>query len=409
MKLGVIADDFTGASDIALTLSEGGLSTAQFIGVPTKSIPDVDAGVVALKSRTEPVQDAIANSLQACDWLRSQGCTQIIFKVCSTFDSTQAGNIGQVAQALAAHLGETHVAVCPAFPENGRSVYQGHLFVGDKLLNESGMQNHPLTPMTDSDLRRVLGAQTDWQVKHVPSAVISRGAEEIQAQMSGAPAMFILDAIRDDDLIKIGAALSDRKLMVGGSGIAIGLPANFGASETDMTFAPQQGAGVILSGSCSTATRAQVEAYAAIAPSMQIAPDQLMNDAYDTDEICNWVLAQSDAPIIYSSASPETVGDAQNKFGNAQIAERIERFFSTLAQKLVSAGIERIVVAGGETSGAVVTGLDADILEIGPRIAAGVPAVSVPGRSLTLALKSGNFGEVDFFARALDVLKGEYE
>ena len=200
MKLGVIADDFTGASDIALTLAEGGMSVVQFVGVPTQETADCDAGIVSLKSRTAPLSQAIDQSLAACKWLLDQGCAQIVFKVCSTFDSTDAGNIGQVAEALADHLGETRVLVCPSFPENGRSVYLGHLFVGDQLLHESGMQNHPLTPMTDPDLRRVLQRQTSWPVDHIAASTVFQGARAIKSENDGQRAMVIVDAIRNADL-----------------------------------------------------------------------------------------------------------------------------------------------------------------------------------------------------------------
>ncbi|MEM8702183.1 MAG: 3-oxo-tetronate kinase, partial [Pseudomonadota bacterium] len=259
MKLGVVADDFTGASDIALTLSEGGMRTAQFVGIP-KRAPDgnIEAGVVGLKSRTIPAAEAVESSLKACDWLVSQGCTQIVFKVCSTFDSTDNGNIGPVASALAQHLGETRVLVCPAFPENGRTVYQGHLFVRDKLLSESGMQNHPLTPMRDPDLRRVLARQTDWPVSHLTSSDLGK-EPDVMLDAAQDRCMIIADAITNDDLLAIGRAAKNRKLLVGGSGIALGLPENFGADHRNDAWRGHDGKAVVLSGSCSIATREQVE------------------------------------------------------------------------------------------------------------------------------------------------------
>ncbi len=408
MKLGVIADDFTGASDIGLTLSEGGMRVAQFNGIPSENTLDVEAGVVSLKSRTAAVEDAVAQSLAACKWLQKQGCTQIIFKVCSTFDSTAAGNIGQVAQALATQLGEDRVAVCPAFPENGRSVYQGHLFVADGLLSECGMQNHPLTPMTDPDLRRVLAAQTEWDVSHISTQTVFGGATEIaKALQQDGQSMVIVDAIRDQDLLEIGAAVKGRKLLVGGSGIALGLPANFDTAATSSDFQGRDGAGVVLSGSCSRATRGQVAKFMQTAPSKEIAAAELMAGAYDLGALSDWVMAQSTAPLLYSSADPAAVKEAQATFGGDVIAAKIEGLFADVAAELARRGLQRIVVAGGETSGAVVTGLNAETLTIGPRIAAGVPAVSVGGKALNLALKSGNFGDVDFFQTALDVLAGQ--
>lgn len=402
MKLGVIADDFTGASDIALTLAEGGMRTVQFVGIPDQDVSHIDAGIVALKSRTAPVDDAIAESLAACRWLRAQGATQIIFKVCSTFDSTAQGNIGQVAEALAAELGETHVITCPAFPENGRSVYQGHLFVKDVLLNESGMQNHPLTPMTDADLRRVLAAQTTWPVTHTPAPVVARGADAVSAQIDGLPqSMVIVDAISDDDLRVIGEAAKSRLLLTGGSGIAIGLPANFGLSAAPVPWAGIDGPGVVLSGSCSVATRGQVQAYLPDHPSREISAADVMTGKIDVAELTGWVMGQEIAPLIYTSAEPAVVAEAQATFGKEEVASAIEAMFTALAGSLAAAGVTRMVVAGGETSGAAVAGLSARQLAVGPRLAAGVPVLKVDDRNLALALKSGNFGDSEFFVNAL--------
>lgn len=404
MKIGVIADDFTGASDIALTLAEGGMRTAQFVGIP-QGEADVEAGVVALKSRTIPAEQAIRQSLAACDWLLAQGAEQIIFKVCSTFDSTDAGNIGQVAEALAAKLEANQVMVCPAFPANGRSVYMGHLFVGDVLLSESGMQDHPLTPMTDADLRRVLARQTRWPVGHIPHGTVAKGAQAIVAGFASEKSMLIVDAISDADLHAIGKAAAGRKLLVGGSGIAIGLPANFGKTATKPLWDPVIGRGVVLSGSCSRATRAQVAHYKALAPSREITATEVMSGGLTAATLADWVMAQDGAPLVYSSADPDIVAQAQDTYGREVIAERIEALFSSLAAELAARGIKRMVVAGGETSGAVVTGLQADTLHIGPKLANGVPALRAG--DMALALKSGNFGAEDFFLTALRDMGGE--
>jgi len=408
MKLGVIADDFTGASDIALTLSEGGMRAAQFVGVPDRpAAAEIDAGIVGLKSRTSPVGDAIDMSLMACDWLLEQGCEQIVFKVCSTFDSTDEGNIGSVAAALASRLGETSVLVCPAFPENGRTVYEGHLFVKDKLLSESGMQNHPLTPMNDPDLRRVLERQTDWPVGHVPIATVWAGADAIASLTSiVGKAMLVADAIRNEDLIEIGRAAKSRKLIVGGSGVALGLPENFGVRNHNVRWTGHAGKAVVLSGSCSAATRGQVEAYRSHAPSRELSVADIMEKRLSLQELVEWVLQQETPPLVYSSADPEAVAAAQRQFGKTESSESVERLFSNLAAALSQSGVSRIVVAGGETSGAVVSGLQVETLEIGPPIAPGVPALKVSGRGLALALKSGNFGGPDFFSEALSVLEG---
>lgn len=403
MKLGVIADDFTGASDIALTLAEAGMSVAQFIGVPKgDAAPELDAGVVALKSRTAPVEEAIAASLAACEWLCAQGAKQIVLKVCSTFDSTAKGNIGPVLDALAQRLNAGPVIVCPAFPENGRSVYQGHLFVGDRLLNESGMQDHPLTPMKDADLRRVLAAQSGREIGLIPALSVLEGADAIAAALTK-DAHMITDAISDTDLIEIGRAAKDLPLLCGGSGIAIGLPANFGLKAATPDWEAVAGAGAVFSGSCSIATRQQVERYAAHAPVFQIRASAAVADEYDVSAIADWVLAQEKPPLVYSSADPTVVKAAQDTHGPGVAAEAIEHLFGQLAPAIVAKGVRRLVVAGGETSGAVVTGLGAHTLAIGPKAAAGVPLVRTG--NLALALKSGNFGGPDFFADALSMME----
>jgi uncharacterized protein YgbK (DUF1537 family) len=406
MKLGVIADDFTGASDIALMLSEGGMPTTQYVGVPNSPADaKVAAGVIGLKSRTAPVSQAIDASLTACDWLVDQGCTQIVFKVCSTFDSTDEGNIGPVTEALAERLGETSVFVCPAFPENGRTVYQGHLFVGDRLLSESGMQHHPLTPMRDPDIRRVLSRQTSWTVGHVPASKVAEGPAAINlAAHADRQMMVIVDAIRDEDLVAIGRAAANRRLLAGGSGIALGLPQNFGHEPMTGSWSGVQGKAVVLSGSCSTATRGQVDRYRSLAPSRELAADDILAGNLSLQEIVEWTLRQETAPLLYSSADPAIVGAAQQKYGREKSADAIESLFANLAAALSQAGVNRIVVAGGETSGAVVSGLGASALDIGPKIAPGVPALKVADRPIALALKSGNFGGPDFFSEALAVL-----
>ena len=407
MKIGVIADDFTGASDIALTLAEAGMRTKQFVGVPDGVVEDCDAGVISLKSRTAPLEQAIAQSLEACDWLREQGVEQIIFKVCSTFDSTDQGNIGQVAEALAERLEERSVVVCPAFPENGRSVYQGHLFVGDKLLNESGMQNHPLTPMRDADLRRVLAKQTKWPVGGISIATVAASSLAIVQQFQDIKKMYIVDAIHNDDLHTIGAACDGRKFVCGGSGIAIGLPANFGFLPNAVEWSGVSGKGAILSGSCSIATRGQIEKYELVAPTLELTAQEIMNGEQTPEAAADWIFAQeSDAPLVYSSADPDTIVAAQTEFGKIEVAEAVEGFFRSLASLLVDRGISQIIAAGGETSGAVVAGLSATELVIGKRIAPGVPALRVGERALAVALKSGNFGDEDFFEKAINILSG---
>ncbi|MGF1477429.1 MAG: 3-oxo-tetronate kinase [Geminicoccaceae bacterium] len=411
MLIGCIADDFTGASDVAGTFAAGGMKTTLYVGLQHNDADiTVEAGVVALKSRTIPAADAVRKSLAALDWLLAQGCRQILFKYCSTFDSTPQGNIGPVAAALAVRLGERRVVFCPAFPANGRSVYQGHLFVRDMLLSESGMRNHPLTPMRDADLRRVLAAQGDWPVEHIDAVTVFQGAEAIAESLAKPERAFVIvDAIRDDDLLALGAAVADRKLVTGGSGIALGLPANFGIEPGSRPWAGEAGPAAILSGSCSEATRAQVARFRQSFPSREIKAQDLMEGGETAADAAAWVLSRHEPALVFTSAEPSVVKLAQDRYGRETIAGRIETFFANLAGLLVDRGIRRLVVAGGETSGAVVEGLGLQALDIGPDIAPGVPALRAPDRPLVLALKSGNFGNEAFFGSALAVLKGSAE
>jgi uncharacterized protein YgbK (DUF1537 family) len=413
MLLGCIGDDFTGSGDLGNTLARAGMRAVQYVGVPDRpAAPHVEAGIVALKSRSLPVAEAVAQSRAALDWLRAQGCTQILFKYCSTFDSTREGNIGPVAEALADALDATRVIVCPAFPATGRSVYQGHLFVQDRLLNESGMQHHPLTPMTDPDIRRWLGHQVRGSVGHVAAGVVGQGAEAARAALDTEHAkghrLIVADAITDADLVTLGQAAADLPLITGGSGIAMGLPGNFRArgllSGTAATWRGQAGPVVALSGSCSAATREQVARHAARHPAQEIAAGALMAGEIDAEALADWAMAQDGIPLLYSSADPDTVRRAQDRFGTAQIATRIEALFATLARALTARGVTRLISAGGETSGAVVEGLNLAQLEIGPEIAPGVPMMRASD-ALVVALKSGNFGGPDFFTDAAHMME----
>ena len=417
MHLGVIADDFTGASDIANTLAKGGLSTVQFLGVPDRDAPSsCEAGVVALKSRSIPVQDAIDISLKALHWLKAQGCRQFVFKYCSTFDSTPQGNIGQVGEALANALGVTGVPATPAFPTTGRTVYQGHLFVNGRPLNESGMENHPLNPMTDADLQRWLSKQCKDPVGLVPWSVVSQGGEAIRNALKKAAdakqRLVIVDAISDDDLFAIGDACADIPLLTGGSGIALGLPRNLIraglASGKGNAFAGVSGPEAILAGSCSRATLGQIELHKRDHPSLPIEVDAVMNGKITPTSLVTFVHAnKGKAPLIYSSDNPDKVRALQSTFGREQVSHKLETLFADTARALVDSGVKRLVVAGGETSGAVVLALGLQSLSIGPEIDPGVPALaSADGKPLALALKSGNFGAPDFFSKALTSLQG---
>lgn len=410
MRLGCIADDFTGASDLANTLAKGGMRTVQYAGVPSELISDdFEAGVVALKTRSIPAAEAIEASLAALAWLQSQGCEQIFFKYCSTFDSTPGGNIGPVAEALATALDARKVIFCPAFPGTGRSVYQGHLFVKDTLLSESGMQNHPLTPMSDPDLRRVLAQQTDWSVGHVSAQDVFAGRPQIVEALSREDAaghrFAIVDAICDEDLVTIGTALKGLPLVTGGSGIALGLPANFGLSAGEVSWTGQEGKTIALSGSCSLTTQAQVALHAKDNPTYEVTVDQAINGEVTAHKISDWLLKQDGIPLVYSSADADVVRAAQQKFGRDQASEALERLFADVAVLSVAAGATRVITAGGETSSAIVEALSIPSLEIGPEIDPGVPALRAR-EDLVLALKSGNFGADEFFAKADHVLAG---
>ena len=414
MLLGCIGDDFTGSSDLGNALVRGGMRSVQYVGVPdAPADARVEAGIVALKSRSIPAAEAVQQSLAALDWLRAQGCRQYIFKICSTFDSTPEGNVGPVAEALADALDACRVLVCPAFPATGRSVYQGHLFVGDRLLSESGMEAHPLTPMTDPDLRRWLARQTRGTVGHLPFATVAAGAEAARAGMDAQDAaghrLIVADAVRDDDLVTLGRAAAGLPLLVGGSGIALGLPAVFrdagllsGAADG---WTGQAGPAAILSGSCSRATRAQVARHAGTHAARAVDADAAMAGDVDASALADWALAQDGVPLIHTVADPDAVRAAQDRHGREAVAHAIEAFFAATARALVAGGVTRLVVAGGETSGAVVEGLGLKRLEIGPEIDPGVPAMRA-GASLVLALKSGNFGAPDFFEKAARAMEG---
>jgi uncharacterized protein YgbK (DUF1537 family) len=419
MLLGCIADDFTGATDLANTLVKAGMRTVQTIGVPTAegAAAGADAVVVALKSRTIPPADAVAQSLAALAWLRERGVRQAFFKYCSTFDSTDAGNIGPVADALLDALGAPFTIACPAFPVNRRTIYLGHLFVGDVLLSDSPMRDHPLTPMRDANLVRVLGRQTKRKVGLVPWPVVARGAGAIRTAFdrlaAEGHAHAIVDAVADDDLMEIGAACANLLLVTGGSGVALGLPRNFRAAgllpeRSDAAVVPRvAGTSAVLAGSCSSATRAQVAAWAKA--HRAVALDPLAGDAAAIAahalRAVEADLAAGKPFLVYSTAAPDAVAAVQSTLGRERSAALIEEAFSLLARRFVERGVRRLVVAGGETAGAVVQALGVEALAIGPEIDPGVPwTTSIGERPLALALKSGNFGAEDFFAKSLAML-----
>lgn len=478
MILGCIADDFTGATDLANNLVRAGMRVVQTIGVPATpaeaaGLGDVDAVVVALKSRTAPVEEAVAQSLAACRWLRAGGAQQIYFKVCSTFDSTPAGNIGPVAQALMAHLGAEAAAaststaagtgpatepgagpsarsepeprvtdfaiVTPAFPENGRTVFKGHLFVGDVLLSDSPMRHHPLTPMTDASLVRVMQAQLSHGARCglIEHRTVARGVAAVRERMAALRAegvgFAVADAVGDADLHVLAQASSDLDLVVAGSGLAIGIPALHGlVPRPEAAALPKaSGACAVVSGSCSAATNAQVADFIARAAGAKSGANSGVNDganggadrAFAVDplrlaageDVASQALAWAvprlaHGPVlVYATAAPEAVKAAQAQLGVERAGALVEQALARVAQGLVAAGVGQLLVAGGETSGACVQALGVGTLRIGPQIDPGVPwcHATPPTRTqgLHLALKSGNFGGVDFFTRAFEVLR----
>jgi uncharacterized protein YgbK (DUF1537 family) len=412
--LGVIADDFTGATDVASMLVRGGMRTLQVIGVPDAAPPEADAIVVALKSRTVPAAQAVDESLAALRWLQRGGARQVLFKYCSTFDSTPAGNIGPVAEALMGALHTDFTIACPAFPENGRTVFRGHLFVGDQLLSESGMRDHPLTPMTDSNLVRVLQAQSRGRVGLVRHDTVARGAPAVRSRFDALRAedvrLAVADAVDDADLRTLAQACASLPLITAGSGVALGLPAVY-AEQGWLRPADQAaalpavgGAAAVVSGSCSAATNAQVRHWLdAGRPGFRIDARALADGAPLATQAVDFARQHLPAApvLVYATSSPEEVRSVQSALGAERAGALVERCLADVAAALVTAGVRRLVVAGGETSGAVVQALGVRMLRIGAAIDPGVPWTQAEGRPLLLALKSGNFGGVDFFGKAL--------
>jgi 3-dehydrotetronate 4-kinase len=417
LLLGCIADDFTGATDLASMLVRHGMVTVQLIGVPASEVDagDAQAVVVALKSRTIAAAEAIDQSLAALAWLQASGARQILFKYCSTFDSTDRGNIGPVSEALLDALGADFTIACPALPENGRSIYMGHLFVGERLLSDTHMRHHPLTPMTDSNLVAVLGRQSRAPVGLVPYLVVERGPEAILARFAelkrAGVRQAIADATSERHLVDLGTAAEGLALITGGSGIAMGLPGNFSGAgllaktgEADRLPAVG-GHAAVLAGSCSAATLEQIERFAASGPVLALDPLALVRDGAEVERAIVWAEQRlGEAPLlIRSSAPPDEVARVQETVGRERAGAAIEAAMARIASALVERGVRRLVVAGGETSGAVVAALRVRGLRIGPPIDPGVPwTVSLDEPHLALALKSGNFGAPDFFRKAFE-------
>jgi uncharacterized protein YgbK (DUF1537 family) len=423
LALGCIADDYTGASDLANTLTRCGLRTVQTIGVPSDDLklPEVDAVVVSLKSRSIEASQAVAKSRAADKWLRGRGAPHVLFKICSTFDSTDAGNIGPVMDALRADSGDAIVVVTPAFPETGRTVYQGNLFVGSVQLNESSLKDHPLNPMHDSNLVRVLARQSTAKIGLTDLAVIVRGPEAMRTHLADLAGQgfgaAIADAVFERDLETIGMVALDHHVSVGASGIGLGLARALVASgrakangAEDISGKPVGGPAACLAGSCSQATLQQIASAEQAMPVLRLDPEKVVAGKDETRRALGWAQERlsKGAILIASSSTPDQVSALQARHGRDPAGQAIEQAMADIAEGLVKSGVRRLVVAGGETSGAVVDRLGIPGFLVGPEIAAGVPVLRAVGAAqgdMLLALKSGNFGGPGFFRDALKLMK----
>ena len=413
-RLGVIADDFTGATDIASFLVQNGLSAIQFNGVPQQhDAPTAQAIVISLKTRSCAVEQAVAQSLAALKWLQEQGCDRFYFKYCSTFDSTEKGNIGPVTDALLAGLGETQTVICPALPVNGRTVYLGHLFVGEQLLSDSGMRHHPVTPMTDSNLLRLMEKQAEGKAGLISAAVLDRGTSAVTEKLTELKNQgvnyVVLDTLNEQHLLTQGEALRDMRLVTGGSGLAIGLARQWATADSAHADAeaagrPQGERAVVISGSCSQMTNKQVNAYRQQAPSQEVDVARCLDNADDyAQQLCDWVADNSKqtlAPLLYATADAQQLQAIQQRYGAQRSSEAVENLFAAVTRELKHRGWQRFIVAGGETSGVVAQSLDVTAFHIGPSVSPGVPWVRDIDQPLSLVLKSGNFGDEQFFRRA---------
>jgi uncharacterized protein YgbK (DUF1537 family) len=415
--LGVIADDFTGGTNIAGFLVENGLSVTQVIGVPESSLifADPHAAVISLKSRFNPAGEAVHDSLAALEWLKKQGCKQFFFKYCSTFDSTAKGNIGLVTDALLAALGADFTVMAPALPVNGRTVYSGYLFVNGVPLNESGMRNHPLNPMHDANLMRLTEVQSKGRAANVPAMIVDRGVEAIKAAFEDLRAEGVTYAVPDtlkyDHLLSLGNAVAEMPLVTGGSGLGGGIAAYI-AEKYDLCIAsgveagkPVGGKCIVLSGSASVMTNAQVAAYKGKAEFVGLDVRRCMEnvEVYAAEVAAKiGALPQTEyAPLwVYATTGPDELKAIQNEFGVERSGRAVEDTFASFAALLKKEGYNHFIVACGETSGAVVKTLGINAFYIGPQIAPGVPWVRATDQPVSLALKSGNFGNEDFFGKA---------
>lgn len=434
--LGCIADDFTGATDLAGLLARSGMPVRLHLGVPdadsTETEDQARFEIIALKCRNSPASEAVEQVLQAYRWLSSRSARRLYWKYCSTFDSTADGNIGPVADALLDAIAADRdmelplmTLHCPAFPENGRSVYMGQLFVGNQLLHESPMKDHPLTPMRDSDIGRLLGAQTKRSVGKLSHPDIGRDQDDIRASLDQLAEQGVThvigDAVSDADLVALVRATERFPLICGGSALALHLPALFrvrgflSSADVQTPSPAPQGAELVLSGSCSEMTRKQIQAWSSAAPSLMLDPLKLNTpegrDAAmaDFDKALHAAAQSSKALLVYASAAPEVVRQAQEVLGVEAAGGLIESVLAECAVHAIANGVRRLVVAGGETSGAVSLALGIRQLAVGHEIVPGVPwcraevhdGVHADTQQIAIALKSGNFGGEYFFIEAL--------
>ncbi len=417
MLLGVIADDFTGGTDIAGFLVESGMRTIQLSGIPAPGTEiDADAVVISLKSRSCPVEEAVTDSVNALNWLREKGCKQYYFKYCSTFDSTATGNIGPVTDALLAALGENFTIVCPALPVNGRTVFNGHLFVNGELLSDSGMRNHPVTPMKDANLVRLMDAQSNGKTGLVSYSTIEEGAGQVvdayEALKQEGIRYAVVDAFRAQHLEVLGESVRELTLLTGGSGLAVGIAKNWKENLSKQTTAkevgqPKSGKTIVLSGSCSQMTNTQVQNYMSSAPHFQMDVKSCLQDKNYSTKICDWVMENLNgkwAPMVFATADAKVLEQIQQEFGAEAASLAVEKVFGMLASQLKEKGVENFIIAGGETSGTITQSLDVIGFHIGPQISPGVPWVKALNEDLSLALKSGNFGDSHFFTTAQEFL-----
>ncbi|WP_026614591.1 3-oxo-tetronate kinase [Ensifer aridi] len=421
--LGSIADDYTGASDLANTLTKNGLRTVQTVGIPDPSLalPDVDAVVVSLKIRSVAADDAVAAARKADQWLRGRGAAHVLYKICSTFDSTDAGNIGPVTEALAQAAGGGIVLATPAFPETGRTVYLGHLFVNGRPLNESPLKDHPLNPMHDANLVRVLARQSQGAVGLVDLATVSMGPAAVKERLGALSARgmtaAIADAVFERDLEVLGEVALETPLSTGASGLGLGLAralvragrtsAHAGTSDA---IRPVGGLAAVVAGSCSAATLKQIEVAERSMPVLRLDTEKLLAGSDEISAAIAWAGERIAAGpvIVAASASPDVVSRLQARYGRETSGHAVEAATATIAGELVARGVKRLVVAGGETSGATVDRLGIPAFLIGPEIAPGVPVLRTIGNSqgeMLMALKSGNFGGEDFFGAALAMMR----